>query len=70
MILSEALVAIGVVDGLRRVPVVAITQIFGTAVVGKAGGFVDKGSGLGIGAGVWRVPEGTAQVDLSERVWI
>ena len=31
---------------------------------------MDKGSGLGIGAGVGEVPEGTAQVDPSELVGI
>jgi len=70
VILGEALVAIGIVDSLRRVTVVAASQITGAAVVGKAGGFVDEDSGLGIGAGVGRIPEGTAQIDLSERVGI
>jgi len=40
------------------------------AVVGKVESFVDRNSGLGIGAGVGAVPEGAAQVDLSGLVGI
>ena len=47
-----------------------IGPIIGTAVDGEVGGLVNESSGLGVGAEVRSVPEGTAQVDLAELVGI
>jgi len=77
VVLSKVLVAVGVVDGLGRVADsqtlaarLTINVIVGTTMSGKVGGFVDERSGLGIGTGVRGVPEGTAQVNLSELIRI
>ena len=67
MVQSEALATFSIVNGLRRVSVITASHIIGAAVVGKAGRFADKNSGL---AGVGEAPEGTTQVDLSELVGI
>ena len=63
---------VGVVDSLRRVTGsqalagrLTISVIVSAAVGGEVGRFVDKRSGLGIGTGVWGVPESAAQVNLS-----
>jgi len=65
-------VTVGIVDGPVRVTDgqalasgLTVSPIVGATVLGEVGGLVDECSGLGIGTGVWGVPEGTAQVDLS-----
>ena len=68
---------VGVVDGPIRVVIgqglagsLTVSPIIGTTVDGEVGGLVDKSSSLGVSANVGSVPEGTAQVDLSELVGI
>ena len=75
--LGEVLMAVSVVDSLRWIADgqalagrLTISMIAGTTVGGEVGGLVDERSGLGIGTSVRGVPEGTAQVDLSELVGI
>ena len=77
VVLSEVLVTVGVVDGLGRVANsqtltggLTISPVIGTTVNNEVGGLMNKSSGLGVGTNVWSVPEGTAQVDLSELVGI
>ena len=43
-----------------------VDVVVGTTVDGEVGGLVDQSSGLGVGAGVWGAPEGTAEVDPPE----
>jgi len=70
-------VTVGIVDGPIRVTDgqalaggLAVGVITGATIDGEVGGLVDKRSGLGVGTGVGGVPEGTAQVDLSELVGV
>ena len=77
VVLSEVLVTVGVVDGLGRVANsqtltggLTISPVIGTTVNSEVGGLMNKSSGLGVGTNVWSVPEGTAQVNLSELVGI
>jgi len=69
--------AVGVVDGPERVAdsqvlagSLTISPIIGATVDGEVGGLVNESSSLGVGTKVWSVPEGTAEVDLSELVGI
>ena len=76
-VLSEVLVISSALYGQRWV---GLSQILGSvhiggvapgaAVDGEVGGLVDERSSLRVATGGWEVPEGTAEVDLAELVWI
>ena len=62
--------AVGVHDSVVRVAdsealaaALAVDVVLGTAVDGEVRRLVHKGSSLGISAGGWCTPEGTAEVD-------
>jgi len=59
-----------VADGQRLTTSLTVGVVIGTTVDGEVGGLVDKRSSPGIGTSVVGVPEGTAEVDLSELVGI
>lgn len=73
IVLSEVLVTIGVEDGptwvtFRQALTICTTVciVLGATVEGEVGRLMDKRSSLGIGTGVGGLPEGAAEVDLSE----
>ena len=75
VVLSEVLVTIGIVDGLkwvRRGQLPGLSRagsvVLGGAVEVEVRRLVDKRSSLGVETGGWGGPEGRAEVDLSEFV--
>ena len=59
-----------IVDGQLLRCILTGSVVLGPTVLGEAGRLVDKRSGLRVGTVEGSVPEGTAEVDLSELVGI
>ena len=68
---------VGVIDGLRRVGVgqvlsviLSVNVVQGSTVGSEVGRLVDECSGPGVGTRDEDIPEGTAEVNLSEFIGI
>jgi len=54
---------VGVADSKALAAALAVDVVLSTTVHGEVGRFMDEGSSLGVCAGSWGIPEGTAEVD-------